>query len=61
MGTCGLVGPLGAITTTGDKGILFWVGLVLVCIILPAVLTLIFSEVMRKLGIIKEGDLKLEL
>ncbi|MBQ4066240.1 MAG: PTS sugar transporter subunit IIC [Clostridia bacterium] len=61
MGTCGLVGPLGAITATAEKGALFWIGLVLVCIILPAVLTLIFSEIMRKLGLIRNGDLKLEL
>lgn len=61
MGTCGLVGPLGAITATSDKGAMFWIGLVLVCVVLPAALTLLFSEIMRKLGIIKEGDLKLEL
>lgn len=61
MGTCGLVGPLGAITATAEKDLLFWVGLVLVCLVLPAVLTLIFSETMRKMGLIKEGDLRLEL
>lgn len=61
MGTCGLVGPLGVITATENKDVMFWIGLVLVCIVLPAVLTLIFSEIMRKLGIIKDGDLKLEL
>lgn len=61
MGTCGLVGPLGAITATSDKGVMFWIGLVVVCVVLPAALTLLFSEIMRKLGIIKEGDLKLEL
>ncbi len=61
MGTCGLVGPLGAITATDDKNAMFWIGLLLVCIVLPAVLTLIFSEIMRKLNFIKEGDLKLEL
>lgn len=61
MGTCGLVGPLGIITATENKDFVFWLGLILVCVILPAVITLIFSEIMRKLGIIKEGDLKLEL
>ena len=61
MGTCGLVGPLGAITATADKGATFWIGLVLVCIILPAAFTLLFSEIMRKLGLIKDGDLKLDL
>jgi uncharacterized membrane protein len=61
MGTCGLVGPLGAITATAKKDAIFWIGLVLICLILPAVLTLAFSEIMRKIGLIKEGDLKLEL
>ena len=61
MGTCGLVGPLGAITATADKDAMFWTGLVLVCLVLPAVLSLIFSEIMRKLGLIKPGDMKLEL
>ena len=61
MGTCGLVGPLGAITATAEKDAMFWVGLVLICVILPAILSFIFSEIMRKLGIIKEGDMKLEL
>lgn len=61
MGTCGLVGPLGAITATAEKDAIFWIGLVLICLILPAVLTLAFSEIMRKIGLIKEGDLKLEL
>lgn len=61
MGTCGLVGPLGVITATAEKDAMFWVGLVLVCFVLPALLTLIFSELMRKAGIIKLGDLKLDL
>jgi len=61
MGTCGLVGPLGAISATADKDVMFWIGLILVCVILPAIITLIFSEGMRKLGLIKDGDLKLEL
>ena len=33
--------------------------LVLVCFVLPAVLSVIFCEIERKLGWIKEGDLKL--
>ncbi len=61
MGTCGLVGPLGVITATENRDLMFWSGLVLVCVILPAVLTLIFSEIMRKMGLIKDGDLKLDL
>ena len=61
MGTCGLVGPLGAITATAEKDAIFWIGLVLICLILPAVLTLAFSEIMRKIGLIKTGDMALTL
>ncbi|MBQ3216935.1 MAG: PTS sugar transporter subunit IIC [Oscillospiraceae bacterium] len=61
MGTCGLVGPLGVITATGSMDWFSWLGLVLCCFILPAVLTLLFSELMRKLGWIRQGDLKLDL
>lgn len=59
MGTCGLVGPIGVIDAT-EKGPMLWIGLVLCCIVLPAVLSLLFSEIMRKLGWIKEGDMLLE-
>ncbi len=58
MGTCGMVGPIGVISST-EHTPLMWVGLVLCCILLPAVLSLLFSEIMRKLGWIKEGDMKL--
>ena len=60
MGTCGLVGPLGVITTMGSMSAMDWVGLVLICFVLPAALTLAFSELMRKLGWIRPGDLKLD-
>jgi uncharacterized membrane protein len=36
-----------------------WVGVLLVCILLPAVLALIFNEIFRKVGWIKDGDMKL--
>ncbi len=60
MGTCGLVGPIGIF---GDMGFspLSSIGVLLVCIILPAILSLVFSELMRKFNLIKENDLKLEL
>ena len=61
MGTCGLVGPLGVITATESPNAMFWIGLVLLCFVLPAIVTLVFSELMRKLGWIKDGDLKLDL
>lgn len=61
MGTCGLVGPLGVITAAETTDATFWLGLALLCVVLPAVLTLAISELMRKLGWIKNGDLKLDL
>lgn len=59
MGTCGMVGPIGVINAT-EKGPMLWIGLALCCIVLPAVLSLIFSEIMRKLGWIKQNDMLLE-
>ena len=36
-----------------------WIGLVLICFVLPAVLSVIFCEICRTAGWIKEGDLTL--
>ena len=58
MGTCGLVGPIGVIDAT-QMNAFAWVGLLLVCIVLPAVLSVIFNEIFRKLGWIKTGDMQL--
>ncbi len=60
MGTCGLVGPLGVLTDMEFSTVSI-IGVIVVCIVLPAILSLVFSEVMRKLGWIKENDLKLNL
>ena len=60
MGTCGLVGPIGVYTAMGG-GSNMWIGIILVCFVLPAVLTWVFGEILRKMGWIKDGDLKLEL
>lgn len=60
MGTCGLVGPIGVYTAMGG-GTRMWIGILLVCFLLPAILTLVFGEILRKMGWIKEGDLKLNL
>ena len=68
MGTCGLVGPIGVYTgwlndiAAGAKTAVTawdWAGLVLLCLVLPAVLSVLFCEAERALGWIKEGDLKL--
>ena len=60
MGTCGLVGPIGIITDMGVTATSV-IGILVVCIILPAVLSIIFNEIMRKLGWIKTGDMQLDL
>ena len=63
MGTCGLVGQIGVYTGWVESGRAItafdWAGLALVCFILPAVLSVLFCELLRKKGWIKEGDLKL--
>jgi uncharacterized membrane protein len=60
MGTCGVVGPIGVFTDMGFTPMSVF-GVITVCILLPAVLSLVFSEVMRKLGWIADGDMKLDL
>ena len=37
-----------------------WIAMVLVCFVLPAVLSVVFCEVLRRMGWIKENDLKLD-
>ena len=70
MGTCGLVGQIGVYTgwindiTNGIKVAITamdWFGLVMISFVLPAVITVIFSEILRKIGWIKENDLKLDI
>ena len=59
MGTCGLVGPFGVITAMPEGGTKMWLGILLICFVLPATLTWIFGEIFRKMGWIKEGDLRI--
>ena len=61
MGTCGRVGPIGIYTAMSGGGPRMWAGILMICFILPAVLTWIFGELSRKAGWIREGDLKLDL
>lgn len=60
MGTSGLVGQITTIATM-NKGFSMYLIVLLLHFILPAILSFIISEVMRKKKWIKEGDLKLEL
>ena len=70
MGTCGFVGQIGVYTgwvndvASGMKaGITAfdWIGLILICFVLPAVLTWLISLPLRRIGWIKKDDLKLDL
>lgn len=63
MGTSGLVGPIFTWQTMTQIVSPLYTGfsIALVHFILPAVLSLIFAEIMRKKGWIKPNDLKLEL
>ena len=74
MGTCGLCGLIGvwtgwvspseeavakgaaAMSPTGFD----WLGLILVAIVLPAILAPLINMVCRRLGWVKDGDLKLD-
>ena len=60
MGTCGLVGPIGIYTAMPEGGANMWIGMLLVCFVLPALLSWLFGMVLRKFGWIKDGDLKIE-
>lgn len=64
MGSSGLVGQFGTITAmqAADKGgPSMWIGIILLHFVLPTILTLIISEFMRKKGLIKPGDLKIDI
>lgn len=69
MGTCGLVGQIGVYTgwvadvAAGTKaGItpMDWIGMILICFVLPSIISYVICELERKAGWIKEGDLKLQ-
>ena len=70
MGTCGLCGQIGVWTgwvadvANGTKAAITgfdWLGLILICFVLPAIFSWVFCEVLRKKGWIRENDLKLDL
>ena len=68
MGTCGFVGQIGVYSgwvndvAAGIKASITsmdWIGLILVSFVLPAVICQAISLILRKLGWIRPGDLKL--
>lgn len=69
MGTCGLVGQIGVYTgwvndiAAGTKTAITafdWIGLIMISFILPALISLLVGNLLRKIGWIKENDLKLD-
>lgn len=64
MGTSGLVGQIGTITSMSKDGVslgMIYLSILLVHFILPAILSYIFYIILKKINWIKEGDLKLNL
>ncbi len=73
MGTCGLVGPIGVVSgwltpsaeaiAVGEvaisPGTVDYIGLLTVAVIIPAVVSFVVSESMRKSSAIKKGEYKL--
>jgi len=73
MGTCGLCGPIGIITgwvMPSEKaiergavaitpGAVEWLNMILICILLPAFLSFMINTILRKIGWVKDGDMKL--
>lgn len=74
MGTCGLVGQIGIWTgwvspsqealANGAAaivpGLSDWVGLFMICFVLPGLLSWLFGLFFRRIGWIREGDLTLD-
>lgn len=69
MGTCGLVGQIGVYSgwvndiANGTKAAITsfdWLGLILISFVLPAILCPLINMACRKLGWVKDGDMKLD-
>jgi len=63
MGTAGLVGPIMAYQTMAPEvgSVVAIIEIIAMHFILPAIISLVVSEGMRKFGLIKKGDLKLDI
>ena len=68
MGTCGLVGQIGVYTgwvsdiSNGSKASITsfdWIGLIFISFVLPAVIAPVIHMFVKKMGLVKTGDLKL--
>ena len=68
MGTCGFVGQLGVYSgwvndlAEGTKEAITsfdWLGLIMISFILPAIICPLINMVLRRIGWVKDGDLKI--
>ncbi|MBE6618958.1 MAG: PTS sugar transporter subunit IIC [Ruminococcaceae bacterium] len=60
MGTCGMVGPIGILSDMGGDA-MTWIGIIVTCIVAPAILSFIINEILRAVGLVKTGDMQLSL
>ena len=64
MGTCGIVGPIGLYSGWVAGGVAIgafeWLGLAMVCFVLPALVSWAVATVMRRAGWISDGDMALD-
>ncbi len=62
MGTSGFVGVLGVIDASKDiPTVIMILGIILLMFVLPAIISIIIAEIMRKAGWIKRNDMSLNL
>lgn len=64
MGTAGLVGQINAyqdMVTNGISPSIVLIEIILMHIVFPAILSYVIAEIMRKMNLIKDGDMKLNV
>ena len=68
MGTCGLVGQIGVVTGWANEmaeGLrssvtaMDWAGLIMICFVLPGLLSPLFLWILKRAGWVRQGDLTL--
>ena len=59
MGTSGLVGPINFLSVLGFDSWVTWTLIICVCVLAPIVLVFLFDLILRKAGVIHEGDYSL--
>jgi uncharacterized membrane protein len=66
MGTCGALGPISMVLGwiggeyPHSVGVMDYVGLLLICIVIPVAVSALLGALLCKIGWIREGDLRLD-